>query len=102
MTLKWGPFALSDREDIFDYIAADSPRAAAKVDDRIEAEVDRLLTAPKIGRPGRIPGTREMVIAHTPYIAAYRVERDTITVLRVLHGVRQWPDAVQSGSPELL
>jgi plasmid stabilization system protein ParE len=44
-----------------------------------------------MGRPGRIEGTRELVISRTPYIAAYRIGGDTVRILRVLHGAQQWP-----------
>ncbi len=86
---------MSDREAIFDYIEVDSPRAAILTDDRIEAHVELLIDTPEIGRPGRIPGTRELVIPRTPYIAAYRIERETVTILRVLHGAQEWPDEME-------
>ena len=91
MRLVWSRFALSDREAIFDHIEADNPRAAARIDDQIEAQVDDLISAPEIGRLGRISGTRELMIQRTPYIAAYQIEGDTVRVLRVLHGAQQWP-----------
>ena len=68
---------MNDREAIFDYREADSPRAAILIDDRIETQVELLIDTPEIGRPGRIDGTRELVIPRTPYIAAYRIERET-------------------------
>jgi addiction module RelE/StbE family toxin len=83
---------MNDREAIFDYIEADSPRAAVMVDDRIEAQVELLTRTPEMGRPGRIPGTRELVISRTPYIAAYRIDGGTVRILRVLHGAQQWSD----------
>ncbi len=95
MRIEWTLFAMNDREAIFDYIEADSPHAAVTVDDRIESQVELLTDTPEIGRPGRIEGTRELVIRKTPYIAAYRIEGDTIRILRVLHGAQQWPDEMQ-------
>jgi addiction module RelE/StbE family toxin len=89
--VEWSVFAFADRETIFDYIEADSPGAAASVDDRIEARVESLARFPEMGRPGRIDGTRELVISRTPYIAAYRIVGDTVRILRVLHGAQQWP-----------
>ena len=68
MHLEWSLFALADREAIFDYIEVDSPRAAASIDDRIEACLGGLAQFPAMGRPGRIEGTRELVISNTPYI----------------------------------
>ena len=92
MILEWSVFALADREAIFDYIEADSPRAAVSVDERIQACVENLKRFPEMGRPGRIEGTRELVLSRTPYIAAYRIAGDAVRVLRLLHGAQQWPD----------
>jgi toxin ParE1/3/4 len=86
---------MNDREAIFDYLEADSPRAAILIDDRIETQVELLIDTPEIGRPGRIGGTRELVIPRTPYIAAYRIESETVTILRVLHGAQEWPEEME-------
>jgi toxin ParE1/3/4 len=90
--LEWSLFALADRNEIFDYIEADSPRAAVTMDDRISACVALLIQFPERGRPGRIEGTRELIASRTPYLAAYRISGDTVRILRILHGSRQWPD----------
>jgi addiction module RelE/StbE family toxin len=92
MHLEWSVFSLADRRAIFDYIEADNPRAAIDIDDRIQTRVEGLAQFPEMGRPGRIEGTRELVIARTPYIAAYRIAGDTVRILRVLHGAQMWPD----------
>jgi addiction module RelE/StbE family toxin len=92
MRLEWSAYALADRDAIFDYIEADSPRAAAAVDARIREQVETLARFPQSGRQGRIQGTRELVISRSPYIVAYRVTGNTVQVLRVLHGSRRWPD----------
>jgi addiction module RelE/StbE family toxin len=91
MRLEWSRFAQADREAIFDYIEADSPQAAITVDDRIRQQVEELMKFPEIGRPGRIDGTRELIIRRTPYIAAYRIAGKTVRILRVLHGAQMWP-----------
>jgi len=41
-----------------------------------------------------VKGTRELVISRTPYIAAYRIDGDLVTIVRVLHGAQQWPKAL--------
>jgi toxin ParE1/3/4 len=92
MRPEWSAYALADRVAIFDYIEADSPQAAIAVDDRIREQVETLRQFPESGRPGRIEGTRELIISHTPYIVAYHVTGNTVRVLRVLHGSRRWPD----------
>jgi addiction module RelE/StbE family toxin len=92
--LEWSVFALADRNGIFDFIEADSPRSAIKVDSAIEAQAERLVDFPESGRPGRITGTREVVVAQLPYVIAYRVTSDQVRILRVLHGAQQWPDSL--------
>lgn len=101
MRLEWSIFAMDDRDAIFDSIAADRPQAAVAVDDRIEEQVERLLQFPEMGRAGRIEGTRELVIQHTPYLVAYRVMGKIIRVLRVLHGAQRWPEEMSGGTEEL-
>lgn len=92
MKIAWSPAAIADRDAIFDYIETDSPRAAIAVDERIEAAVVRLAQYPESGRPGRVEGTRELVVNDAPYILPYRVDGDIVRILRVLHSARLWPD----------
>jgi len=94
--LEWSLFAIADREQIFDYIEADNPRAAIALDNRIKEQIEGLLQFPQSGRLGRVDGTRELVITGTPYIAAYCLSGETIRVLRVLHGARPWPEEIQT------
>lgn len=61
------------------------------------AAVRRLHDFPESGRPGRVAGTRELVITETPYVAAYHVSGETVRILRVLHGAQQWPDDLPDG-----
>lgn len=71
LRLEWSAFALADRNTIFDYIEADSPQAAITVDERIREQTETLARFPESGRPGRVEGTRELVIpAHhtSPHI----------------------------------
>jgi toxin ParE1/3/4 len=62
------------------------------VDNRIRQQVETLRQFPESGRPGRIEGTRELVIDRTPYIVAYRINANIVRILRVLHGSRRWPN----------
>lgn len=94
MKLEWSLFALNDRDGIFDYIEQDNPQAAIDVDDRISTRVQDLIRFPECGRPGRVEGTRELVIDRTPYIVAYRFQGDTVRIVRVLHGALLWPDSL--------
>ncbi|MBD9445155.1 type II toxin-antitoxin system mRNA interferase toxin, RelE/StbE family [Rhizobium sp. 42MFCr.1] len=94
MKLTWSAFALSDRDAIFTYIETDNPSAAVLIDERIVAVTRRLIDFPASGRIGRIPGTRELVINGTPYVAAYTVSETTVRILRVLHGMQEWPDSL--------
>lgn len=80
-------------EDIREFIAKDNPPAANRMVSRIRAAVERLGTSPGLGRPGRIAGTRELVVPGTPYIVPYRVHGgDIVQIITVLHSARRWPD----------
>jgi toxin ParE1/3/4 len=89
--LTWSPLAVADRIAIYQFIEADSPRSAILVDDRIWNATLSLSRFPEIGRPGRIAGTRELVVQRTPYLVAYRIQDDGLRILRVLHGAQRWP-----------
>jgi toxin ParE1/3/4 len=54
--------------------------------------VGRLAGLPRLGRPGRVEGTRELVVPNTPYIVAYAIIEDRVAILSVLHSARRWPD----------
>lgn len=92
MRLEWARLAQADRDAIFDYIEADNPRAAIRVDDLIRVQARPLAEFPESGRPGRVEGTRQLVIPGTPYVAAYLIAADAVRILRVLHGAQQWPE----------
>jgi toxin ParE1/3/4 len=91
LIVEWTLAAEQDRAAHVEYIAQDSPRAAVEVGDEIEHQVEGLAEYPKLGRTGRVRGTRERVITGTPYIVAYRIKGETVQILRVLHGAQQWP-----------
>jgi plasmid stabilization system protein ParE len=78
--------------DIHERIANEDAAAARRVILRIQAGVEQLATMPSVGRLGRVAGTRELVIVGTPYIVPYRVKRDTVQIITVLHGAQKWPD----------
>ncbi len=91
MRLIWTDLAVEDLEELRRYVEADNPRAARDTVLRILSSVKRLLKHPRLGRPGRVEGTRELVIPTLPYLVAYRLHGETLTLLRVLHTSRQWP-----------
>lgn len=91
MRLEWSPVAVADREQIFEFIATDSPQAALAVDEKIAAATLQLSRFPDSGRKGRVAGTRELVVHDTPYIVVYEVRTDLVVVLRVIHGAQRWP-----------
>jgi toxin ParE1/3/4 len=92
--LDWTSRALRRVEEIGDYIAKDSPVAAEKVTDRLQAAPESLRAHPAIGRTGRIAGTRELVLADIPYIIAYRVTETSVEILTVMHTSQRWPEAL--------
>jgi toxin ParE1/3/4 len=97
MRVRWTDPAQTDFLEILGYIARDNPAAAQRVGRRLLSAIDALATQPRVGRPGRISGTRELVIPRLPYVAIYRIVDLThagssqVEVLRILHGARRWP-----------
>jgi toxin ParE1/3/4 len=91
--LVWSTESAEDLAALRAFIAADSPSAAKRVVRRIAEMAETLPPQnPEIGRRGRAPGTRELVISQTPFLVAYRVHNETVEVLRILHGAQRWPD----------
>ncbi len=74
-----------------EWIAEHNLWAAIDMGDAIHAAVSRLAAHPAMARPGRVAGTRELVVVGTPYIVVYRVEASAVGILRVLHGAQRWP-----------
>lgn len=92
MSVRWTRLAKADASAIFDWIVAENPEAADRLIEEIGHQVQRLAAHPGLGRPGRCAGTRELVIAGTPYIATYRLRGGEVQILRIVHGARQWPE----------
>jgi addiction module RelE/StbE family toxin len=87
MNPVWSPEAIADLAALRTYIEQDNPAAAQRVVLHIIHNVETLLPDnPEMGRAGRVPGTRELVIPRTPFIVPYRLLGRTIQVLRVFHG----------------
>lgn len=91
MRLEWTQPAFEDIQEAGRYIALDDPQAAKRMAERVREAVVYLVDQPNIGRPGRVQGTRELVISGTPFIAVYWVRGDVVQILRLLHHAKQWP-----------
>ena len=91
MKIVWSRRAIRHLVALRDHIEKDSGKNAALVARRILRAVDLLQTNPEIGRPGRVVGTRELVVPDTPYIIPYRVRRGRLELIAVFHGRQKWP-----------
>ncbi len=91
MKVVWSRRAIQHLVHLREYIEKDSERNAALVAQRILEAVDLLQNHPEIGRPGRVVGTRELVVPGTPYIIPYRVRRERLELIAVFHGRQKWP-----------
>jgi toxin ParE1/3/4 len=90
MRLVWLLRARDDGRHAVSYIGRANPGAAAQVGARIKASAQRLVNFPELGRPGRVAGTRELDVPHTPYIIAYQITGGDIEILAVIHAARRW------------
>jgi len=82
--------SLADRDAIMEYIARDNPTAAIDLDLKFEAKAENARQRPRLYKPGRMKGTREIVVRPN-FVMVYRVTGDVVEVLRVLHAAQQWP-----------
>ena len=92
MTIVWSARAVRNLAQLRAFIAADRPTAAADIANAILSSGEFLAERPALGRPGRLPGTRELVVPGTPYLVPYRVRGERLEVVAILHGRQRWPD----------
>lgn len=90
MKVVWTPEARLDRVDVWEFIAADKPHAAARMDALFSDAAAGLAQHPMLGRPGKIPGTREL-IPHESYRLVYEIDGETVWILALVHTARRWP-----------
>jgi len=102
MDIVWRRQAARDLEHVFDFVLRQDPGAARHLCDRVERRVAQFRDHSRICRPGRVAGMRELVVAGTPCIIAYRVASQ-VDVLAVIHaaagGPRRWTDATSLPHP---
>lgn len=92
MMTVWSRDSIRDLRELRNYIAEFDPAAANNTARRIIEAVEMLSEFPGMGRPGRMPHTRELVISGTPYIVPYLVTEGRIEIIAIVHGARKWPE----------
>lgn len=91
MKVEWLPRARTNLRDQLVYVGQRNPPAANALADAVRAATAQVANFPHSGRTGRLPGTRELVVAGTPLILVYRVDQQAAVIVRVLHAARRWP-----------
>jgi toxin ParE1/3/4 len=91
VTIVWSGRAIEHLAHLRSYIARDNPRAANRIASVLLESVEGLAELPNLGRPGRVAGTRELVVPGTPYVIPYRLRGDRLEVVAVFHGRQKWP-----------
>ena len=91
MKLVWSARAIGHLADLRAYIAREQPDAAGRTAATLLAAVDRLAALPNLGRPGRVSGTRELVVPGTRYVIPYRLRGERVEIIAVFHGRQRWP-----------
>ena len=92
MKIRWLEDSIEDLTALRQYIAQENPAAARRVAKKIIRSVNLLLDQPGIGRAGRVPNSRELVVTGTPFLVPYRIKNNTIEILRVMHSAMRWPE----------
>jgi len=92
--IEWTEQATRQLDQAHDYIAlSNGEDVADRIALKIVSSVQQLATFPMSGRAGRVPGTRELVVANTPFLVAYTIDKTRIVILAVYHGAQRWPEA---------
>lgn len=92
------PEAREDLDEIADYIARDSPKAARRVMEELKAAMVRLAQMPGIGHLRE--DLSDEPLRFWPvfsYLIIYRAERKPLQVVRVLHGARDVRSILERG-----
>jgi toxin ParE1/3/4 len=89
--LRFTRRSLRHLDEVRAFIGAKDLAAANRIISRLRETIDGLTDYPERGRPGRVSGTRELVVSGTPYIVPYRLAGETIEILAIIHGARVWP-----------
>ncbi|MGE5815492.1 MAG: type II toxin-antitoxin system RelE/ParE family toxin [Acidobacteriota bacterium] len=92
MTIVWSPRAIEHLAHLRAYIAYDHPKTANRIAGRLLEAAERLAELPNLGRPGRVAGTRELIIPGTPSVIPYRLRGDRLEIIAVFHGRQKWPN----------
>jgi len=90
--VRWLRKALDNLQAEIEFVAQENPSAAVSLARELFEATDRLGKFPGMGRAGRVPGTRELVIPDTSYLLPYRVRAGAVEILRVFHAARRWPE----------
>ena len=96
MIVRYTRQALADLDEAREFISLERPTAALATGQRIREAISGLSRFPERGRPGRVAGTRELVIPSTSFVAAYRLGAGHVDVLAILHTARKWPSGFGS------
>lgn len=91
MKIKLTKLAAQDLQSTKDYISQDKPNAALAVIRRVVEAIENIVTFPSMGRAGRVPRTKELVVSGTPLIIVYQIKQDTLYIVRIIHTARKWP-----------
>ncbi len=90
MKLEFDDRAVADLENIYHWIAQDSPATARTVVRRLFSSLELLVSFPLMGRVGRARGTYEWPVPRLPYIAVYEVDvtGERVVVTAIFHGAQ--------------
>lgn len=92
--IEWTEQAIRQLDQAHAYITlSNSEEVATRVTSQTVSSVQQLAAFPMSGRAGRVPGTRELIVSSTPFIAAYTIEKARIVILAVYHGAQHWPES---------
>jgi plasmid stabilization system protein ParE len=93
MNVIWSAASARHLQEVVDYLQGESSAGAITTRRRILETVRRVGQMPHSGRIGRVNGTREAVVPRSPYIVVYQVSAQTVEILGIWRGAREWPES---------
>jgi toxin ParE1/3/4 len=93
MKVIWSAASARHLQEVVDYLQGESSAGAITIRRRILETVRRVGQMPYSGRIGRADGTREAVVPRSSYIVVYQVYLQTVEIVGIWHGARQWPES---------
>jgi len=89
--LRWSDEARAQLREAQEFVVAENPSAARRLLAAIREAASRLRDFPHLGHAIEPAPVRSFAVPRTRYLLFYVVQADTVLIISVWHGAREWP-----------